>query len=375
MRTGYYVFLGGGDYHLPPEINKQWMMTWDLIDWKNFIDELLSLDINTLMIYLNGHKLPYLSGTFSELVDYTHPNVIKEFLPEALSYAKDRGLMIIAVITTTGHAGGYAQLNPEAKITPQQTAENTEDLLLSFPKHMRQGKLAKKEGAAQLGFGVLCHNKTLGRTYAKNVLTELIQLYGKYFDGIALHPPETTYPCCCHDCKQYCLANTGLELEALDIYQARKIFVTSYLKFQQDILIPIIHEKLPDNKVMTFTIPWLFERSLTEIFGYFSRYTHIIEWDYNLSPSRLSSLPERLHNYKMLGPDIWFMPTAGFSFDPSSPTSTQISALEDQLRLVNDALIDGVVHFLGPRLSAYLVETSYKTLISDKYSSLQLHSF
>ena len=229
---------------------------------------------------------------------------------------------------------------------------------------MRQGKLAKKEGAAQLGFGVLCHNKISGRTYAKNILTELIELYGKYFDGIALHPPETTYPCCCDDCKQYCLEKTSLQLEEINIDDARKFFVTSYLEFQNDILIPIIYEKLPDNKVMTFTIPWLFERSFAEISGYFLRYTHLIEWDYNLSPSRLSSVPERLYNYKMLGLDVWFMPTAGFSFDPSSPASTQIAALEEQIRLVDEASVDGIVYFLGPKLSLYLIETCYNTLIN-----------
>ena len=190
-----------------------------------------------------------------------------------------------------------------------------------------------------------------------------------------MHPPETTYPCCCDDCKQECFVKTGLAIEALDIYQARKFFVTSYLEFQNNILIPIINEKLPNNKVMTFTIPWLFESSLLEISRYLSKYTHIIEWDYNLSPSRLRSLPGRLLNYKMLGLHVWFMPTAGFSFDPSSNASDQIAALEEQLRLVDEVSVDGVVHFLGPKLSAYLIETSYKMLITNKTGGLGLNSF
>jgi len=365
MKVGYYIFLGRGDYHAPANTNRQWVSTWGIRDWKTFIDSLVNLEVNTLMIYLNGHKLPFRSSEFPELVDETHPNVIDPILPDILIYARSKGLAIIAVLTTTGHAGGFSELHNEARIQLNPKDNSTEDLLVSFPEHFRQGKLTKKYGAAQLGFGVLCHNNPLGRRYAETIISEILNKYGQFFDGIALHPPETINPCYCQCCQNKYFSQTNEKLNEVEVAQARVFFTCSYLEFQEKVLVELISHQLPNCKKITFTIPWLFEQSMHDIAPYFAKYTTLIEWDYNLSQQRLWSLTNRLERYKLLTPELWFMPTAGFSFDPSLPRIEQIQSLQEQMSLALDARIDGLVQFLGPKVVDFLFETSYKALCND----------
>ncbi len=59
LQRGYYIFLGNGDYHQPENLTLNWTSRWGLNEWKNFIEKIAKLHANTLMIYLNGHYLPY----------------------------------------------------------------------------------------------------------------------------------------------------------------------------------------------------------------------------------------------------------------------------------------------------------------------------
>src|SRR5262249_41131262 len=152
-------------------------------------------------------------------------------------------------------------LQQDSKIemyTPDLLLEN---ILVSFPEHLRKGKLSKKEGAAQIGYGVLCHNKESARTYAARVISEIISLYGIHFDAVALHPPESVYPCTCRQCAIKYYDKTGEMLETKNIVQRRQFFIESYLEFQQNTLFPIIQTALPKCQQLTFTIPWFFEDS------------------------------------------------------------------------------------------------------------------
>lgn len=371
MILGYYVFLGSGDYHPPSTITPQWIFTWGLTEWKSFIDDLLLLDTNTLFIYLNGHKLPYKSLNYPELIDENHSS--NEFLYELFSYIKDKGIQLIAVLTTTGHAGGFLQAHPESAIELLSVDVSIENTLVSFPEHIRKGKLSRKSGAAQLGHGVLCHNKPDSRLYAENILSEIMELYGSFFDGIALHPPESAYPCYCEQCCNQFLRESGSELRIEPINVARKFFISSYLKFQTDILLAQIKSKLTHVNLFTFSIPWLFEDAFEEISQYLPKELTIIEWDYNLSPDRLLSLPTRLQLYKNLGFKILFMPTAGFSFDPNGCLDEQINAIKTQLDIVEEMEVEGIAHFIGPKVSEYLVQTSRKSLTERHSLGMRSH--
>ena len=362
MKKGYYVFLGNGDYHPSLLKTKDWIPSWNLQEWKAFVDKLLSLPINTLMIYLNGHSLPYSSIYYPELMDLSHPNNQQEFLKELFVYIKSRGLQLIAVITTTGHAAKFSELYKTAQIEVSQEKILIENTLVSFPEHLRKDKLSKKEGAAQLGYGVLCHNKKEAKQYAINIISELIHLYGDYFDAIALHPPEFVYPCVCNACKIQFNASGNRSIDWGNLEKRRAFFIKSYFAFQRDLLFPQIKRYLPRCTHLTFTIPWIFEDFFTEIVPFISKETTLIEWDYNLNFDRIASLKLRLCNYMSFGHALWFMPTAGFSFSNKQSTEEQIAAVKHQLNIAKETGVQGIIHFLGPLESKFLVETRVRVL-------------
>lgn len=369
MQTGYYIFFGNGDYHPSTYKTKEWVSEWNLTDWKKFINEIMDLGSNTLMIYLNGHTLPYKSKSHPELVDFSHLNCSKEFLSELLLYAKEKGLQIIAVLTTTGHAGKFAELNESAKIEVLLSDLSIEDTLVPFPTHIRKGKMSKKEGAAQVGYGVLCHNKEISRAYATDILAEVIRAFRGIIDGIALHPPESAYPCGCIQCKEKYFLKHQKSLNPNNVEIHREFFIKSYLEFQGE-LHSLISKEFPQCKQLTFTIPWLYENSFDTLGQLIPKNTIIIEWDYNLEPSRISSIKQRIEKYMSLGHTIWFMPTAGFSFNTSESIEEQLKLLYQQIEAVEDMNVGGIIHFLGPKKSTFITETSMLKLVESKQETI-----
>jgi hypothetical protein len=366
MKVGYYIFLGYGDYHPSSTKSQIWVNTWSIETWKRFIDHLLELGVNTLLIYLNGHFLPYQSKIYPELVDENHPNCKKEFLRELLGYTKLKGIEAIGVITTTGHAGKFSSLNGDACIEIATIDSSIESTLVSFPDHLKKKKLEMQSGAAQLGYGVLCHNKESSQKYAINIISELISIYGDYFDGVALHPPESAYPCVCSSCQIKFEKKNGLQLLRADKELAREFFITSYMEFQNESLFPLIKKLKQKCNQLTFTIPWFFESSFHTISSIISKETVIIEWDYNLDPRRIEGLAKRLENYRSYGNSVWFMPSAGFSFSKETSLVEQINAVLNQIGIAEEVGVDAVVHFLGPKTSEFIDETSVKACLSQK---------
>ena len=357
MKVGYYLFLGHGDYHPPDAMNKQWVASWDLDDWKRMIDQLVALKITTILLYLNGHRLPYKSQMYPDLVDSSHPNCQNEFLPELLEYIQKCHLETIAVLTTTGHAGVFGSLMPESVITLPKHDVDIEHTLCSFPLHMRRGKLEKKQGAAQLGHGVLCHNKSIAQQYAKKILQEVLTRYGRYFSGVALHPPESAYPCECATCNELFFQKYRAPIYQSDPRLVRSFFIETYLVFQNNQLFPIIDRLLPKTTKIMFTIPWLFESSWQRINHLIPPEVTLIEWDYNLEPDRVLSLRNRLLQYLVSNRKLWFMPSAGFSFDDQKNIPEQIEAVLNQVRTAIGAGASAVIYFLGARSSAWIHET------------------
>lgn len=230
LRYGYYVFLGIGDYHQPKILNENWISTWGLEEWRIFLENLVRLKANTLMIYLNGHSLPYKSRSFPELVEYSHPNVKNEFFSEVLSLAKSYGLNTIMVLSTTGHSARYLENNPGLSIQIRSHNINLDELLSPFPDHIRKTKNLVQSGNAQVGLGTLCHNNKNAQEYAVNLIKECLSIYPQV-NGVALHPPESIYPCFCEQCCK--LFKTKHEKDMLDVNDeiAREFYLESYLDF------------------------------------------------------------------------------------------------------------------------------------------------
>lgn len=360
MMIGYYIFLGNGDYHNPIKLDKNWTSEWSITEWKDFIDTLVEMDVNTLMIYLNGHRLPYKSKKYPFLVDHECRSVQDDFLKDLFEYIKEKKINLIGVLTTTGHAGGYSEYCNESKIVVSEFINNIEDTLISFPNHLRNGKLSKKEGTAQLGFGVLCHHNELAKSYAENIIIELIEFYGDYFDGIALHPPESVYPCYCILCCEKFFLQNKSDLNDSNSKESRKFFITSYLKYQEEYLFSLIRDKLKGIKLYSFTIPWFFESNMDDISKIISKDVVLIDWDYNLSKNRISDLPNRIKKYQKNGYEIVFMPTSGFSFNEKIFLKKQVELVHLQIQLAEENKVNGIIHFIGPKLNQHIFETSIK---------------
>jgi hypothetical protein len=358
LQYGYYVFLGLGDYHQPKNLNKNWIATWMLEDWKIFFENLIQLKATTLMIYLNGHLLPYKSHYYPELTDSNHPNVKKEFFSEVLSLAQAYGLNTIMVLTTTGHSGKYLEKNPDLSIKTRFKKINLEELLSPFPDHIRKTKNLAQSGSAQVGLGTLCHNNLKTQEYAINLIKECLSIYPQ-INGVALHPPESIYPCFCkHCCELFKIQYKQNMLETSDD-TAREFYLESYLIFQKMFLEKEIKKLLPCIQLYTFTVPWLFEKSFKKISNHISKDTIIIDWDYNLNASRISQLNKRLLDYQKYGHQVWFMPTAGFGFDENKETQHQINKVQEQIEIAIKSKVSGIVHFVGPTLKMELEKTNF----------------
>jgi hypothetical protein len=358
FQYGYYVFLGLGDYHKPRVLNADWIAAWEIKEWVVFLEKLVQLKTNTLMIYLNGHLLPYKSYCYPELVEPNHPNVKNEFFSTVLSLAKSYGINTIIVLSTTGHSEKYLENNPSLSIKIRSYDINLDELLAPFPDHIRKMKNIAQIGNAQVGLGTLCHNNLKSKKYAINLIKECLSIYPQV-NSVALHPPESIYPCFCDCCRK--LFKIKYEKDLLDMSNeiAQEFYIETYLNFQRDFLENEIKILLPKVQLYTFTVPWLFERSFNKIVNYISKDTIIIDWDYNLNPSRINQLNKRLLDYQAHGHSVWFMPTSGFGLDQSRQIQEQISKVKKQMEIAVASNVSGIVHFVGPSFIMDLKKTNF----------------
>ena len=356
---GYYIFLGSGDYHKPKELNSNWTSTWKFEEWDSFLKDIVKLQANTLMVYMNGHFLPYQSKLYPELIEKSHPNVESEFFSKVLTLAKSYGLKIILVFTTTGHAGKYLENHPEVGIQTRSSFVDLEMLLSPFPQEIRKAKNQKQQGNAQVGFGILCHNHPEARQYAFNLIKEALKLYDDY-EGIALHPPESIYPCYCTYCAELFQLKYKKDLLKASQELARDFYVESYFNFQTNLENEI--KSLKSKQLYTFTIPWLFEPSFEKIAARLSKDTILIEWDYNLSTTRVDQLKNRLTRYQKLGHHLWFMPTAGFGINQKHEFQEQLVKVQQQINLALEAKVEGIIHFVGPCITLTLEKTNFESV-------------
>lgn len=358
LQYGYYVFLGVGDYHQPKNLDEKWIATWELKEWKVFLKKLVHLKANTLMVYLNGHTLPYKSQCYPELVEYNHPNVKNEFFSEVLSLAKSYGLNTIMVLTTTGHSAKYLEKNPTLAIKIRSKNINLDELLSPFPDHIRKTKNLAQSDNAQVGLGTLCHNNPKSQEYCVNLIKEYLSIYPQV-NGVALHPPESIYPCFCEHCCELFKTKYGKDMFDVSDEIAREFYLESYLNFQKNDLENEIKALLPQMQLYTFTVPWLFEQSFENIVNHISKDTIIIDWDYNLNTLRIKQLNKRLSSYQAYNHCVWFMPTAGFGFDKKHEIQSEISKVKKQMEIAVDSNVSGIIHFVGPTFVMDLKKTNF----------------
>lgn len=360
MHSGYYIFLGKGDHHAPLQLDANWACTWDLAAWKAFVLKLVDDEVDTLLMYMNGHALPYESRCFPFLVDRRHPNVQQPFLLDLFAFIKAQGIKIVAVLSTTGHLGQGARFFHEVCIENTALEGPSEHDLVAFPAHLREGKTKQKAGAAQLGYGVLCHHKTATGEFVVALLSEIAELYGAFFDGVALHPPETLNFCACSHCKALFFTQHGYALTEATPLQKRTFFTTSYLSFQSRTLVPLLEALLPEAQLYMFTIPWLFEEVFDAVGPLIPKTMALIEWDYNLSEDRIAGLSHRLQMYQSQGHSVWFMPAAGTFFNVSEAIEQQVAATHAQVARASREGVQGIAYFLGPKVSPHLELTRLK---------------
>lgn len=341
-KFGYYLFLGSGDYEAPIETNNTWVLNWKRKEWNNFLYSAHQKGANTILIYLNGHSLPYPSKKFPNLVDENHSNVINEYFTEILSLAKIKySFNVIGVITTTGHAGYFSTLHPELAIKIREKNIDIEKLLCSFPKYLRANKDKPKPGYAQIGKGVLCHNNPKVREFAKNLVKDCLNYY-KPLDGVAFHPPESIYTCKCQYCDTLFTEQYSENILSADDAIARKFFITTYLDFQKKILEKFLDNTVPSMQKYTFTIPWLFEELMPDIMKYIAQDTTLIDWDYNIDMDRINGISQRISEYKKNGHSIIFMPkNLGLDINSNVKINQQITFAQRQGT-------DGIIQFVGP---------------------------
>lgn len=301
------------------------------------------------MIYLNGHSLPYKSTCFPELVDTTHPNVQKEFFSNILDLAKTYKLNLIGVLSTTGHAGRYTDLNPHLSIKARRRGINIEKLLLPFPRHIRKTKSKAFQGCAQVGKGILCHNKPLAQQFVNTLIKECLEIYN-HFDGIALHPPESIYPCECPDCCSAFASMNHSNLLTTSIEKAQFFYIESYLEFQKRILEKQVELLIPNVQLYTITIPWLFEKNFEKLAIKIPKKNIIIDWDYNLSTPRVNELQQRIINYQRFGHQVWFTAALDSRFYSNKKLGRFSTKLSRQIKSAREAGATKIIRFSGPYL-------------------------
>lgn len=330
---GYYMFLGLGDFPQPEAFDDRWTSRWERSRWQEAISNLKNLGSNTLFLYLMGHRLPYPSRYFPECVEMEHPNVRADFLQDIIDRCHAESIGVVAVFSTTGHARSFAMANPRLAI-------------------------ADRGGRPMPQYGIVCHHHPDACAYPLTAIRECLNRY-RGFKGVVLHPPEFVHPCFCDACRNDFSRKSGRELRDADEEVAQLHFMQTYMEYQRTVLETELRSLLPNAMQLTFTIPWIFEKSFEQFAAQITTDTVIVDWDYNLDDDRMHALPARLMRYGQFGHRVWFMPTAGYDFSPKAPVREQSNRVLRQIALAKNAGIQDIIYFLGPYWYPSIEEASW----------------
>lgn len=162
--TGYYVFLGCGDYPIITGRETHDLAGWTLAQWQDLVAWMGAQGMNRLWVLLNGYTLAYPSQRYPELCDRHARNVSENFLGQLIDCGHAHGVKTYLMLTTDGHGRDFVRAHPEAA------------------RLTRDGQPGEQHGLA------LEHPLT--QRYLFDVLDEVLTLYPEA-DGIAVHPTES----------------------------------------------------------------------------------------------------------------------------------------------------------------------------------------
>lgn len=162
--TGYYVFLGCGDYPIITGQETHPLADWTLGQWKELVTWMAANGMNRLWTLVNGYTLAYPSRRYPALRDRHARNARENFLRELIGHAHGCGVKIYLMLATDGHARDFSRAHPETA---------------------RLGESGRP--CAQFGLAL---EHPLTRRYIFDVLDEVLELYPNA-DGVAVHPTES----------------------------------------------------------------------------------------------------------------------------------------------------------------------------------------
>jgi len=336
MRMAYYMFLGRGDYlprsmpldaidpkwRRPAEISplaSDWTFSWPLTTWCRHLDQLRGLGADRLYLFLNAFELPYPSRRFPELVESDHANVLREFLPELLVYARRIGLDVVAGMSTTGHCDRALQLHPEwagvhADGTRWQCA--------------------------------MCHNNPLAREFVQDLVEEVLDRYPG-FTGVFLHPPEVGEYCHCPHCQSLYQQETGRALKDLDETARMSWFWITAARFMAA-LFNQVHSHAAGLNLFTCSIPGVWRRHFPVIGPLLPKSVGIMHWCYGrLTEKQRDQMAADLRAFAAYGHAVSFANSLIFA----SSTMTDGELRENNLannQVARAAGVKEIVYFLGP---------------------------
>ncbi len=182
------------------------MQLWDFNDWKSFLDYCCDFKINQLNMCMYGYWpfefKEYPETTLKDFkmkvwneesknwieIRYSHPNIVKEFLPDLISYAHSLSINIHAYIGLNSYSGGYANVHREKRMKLPDGGKFIND------------------------FDTLCLSDKDTIEYLK---ASVRKIAGMGFDGIVFEESEEAFWfCSCEKCKAEYLDNTESAGEA-----------------------------------------------------------------------------------------------------------------------------------------------------------------
>ncbi len=178
---------------------------WNYDDWKEFIDICSDFKINQINMCMYGYW-PFKFEEFPETtlsnyplkiwnkenktwieINYNHPNIVNEFLPDLIKYAHKRFIRIFAYIGLNSYNGGYSNVYKDRRAVPPSE------------KYYNN-------------FDFLCLSDERNVDYLKKSIKRIVEIG---FDGIIFEESEENYWYCnCEKCKERYLKKTSRAADA-----------------------------------------------------------------------------------------------------------------------------------------------------------------
>jgi hypothetical protein len=179
---------------------------WGLDEWKRFLDECADYKINQLNMCMYGYwpfELPEYpetclrnipmrvwnaeSGNYIDIL-YTHPNLVREFLPELIEYAHLLSIRIFTYVGLNSYNGGFSNIHKDKRM-----------------KLPAGGKFVND-------FDSLCLSDPVNIDYLKKAMRRIVRLG---LDGIVFEESEEAYWFCqCDACRKAYVEKTSSAAEA-----------------------------------------------------------------------------------------------------------------------------------------------------------------